>query len=567
MAFGSFSKDFTENLFTSVENRFITKYLPEASGDAVRVYLFGLYLCATKEDLDAENTAKLLHIPYPSFVEIYDFWEECGLVQVLSRDPLYVEYLPVSAAVGKPKPLRPEKYADFNRALFKLLQRAGKDLKPYEQQRILEFLENDPMEPEAFLLVVEYYVKKQGGKLTVAHLLNAAAKLVREHKYTYEQVEAEYADYRANEQELSRILQLLGIRRRLTDADYELYASWLADVDAGAVSACAETLKKGSMDTLGQLVAELKQHGIRTEEDARAYLKQRGILASAVFKVAQKLGVKVQNPRPYIEDHAAKWLKRGYDEESLVMVAAVALRLSYGISEFDALLDKLYAAGIVSTEQVKEYCAARTKQLRTLQSIQSVCGVIKKSESALDTIAAWSAWGFSDAMIAEAAKRSSNASSPIPYMNKLLTEWKNAGVFTPSAIPAEGPAAKVRSELAAASAIDERAVRENYYRSHREAALKKVARVKENALRDREFAEAERDIRTCERELAKAELYDPARAPGLREALEAAKKHRADAMLRLNISEEDFVPVFTCKKCSDTGFLPDGHICDCYPSS
>ena len=46
MSFTAFSKEFTANMFTSVENQFITKYLPQADGDAVRAYLYALYLCS-----------------------------------------------------------------------------------------------------------------------------------------------------------------------------------------------------------------------------------------------------------------------------------------------------------------------------------------------------------------------------------------------------------------------------------------------------------------------------------------------------------------------------------------
>ena len=45
MSFCSFSKDFDENAYTVIENRFISKYLPSADGFAVKVYLYGLYLC------------------------------------------------------------------------------------------------------------------------------------------------------------------------------------------------------------------------------------------------------------------------------------------------------------------------------------------------------------------------------------------------------------------------------------------------------------------------------------------------------------------------------------------
>ena len=128
MSFCTYSGEF-RNMFTSVENQFIVKYLPQADGDAVRVYLYGLYMCQCAEDFDGESAAKLLGIPYEKLKEIFAFWEECDLVHILSRDPLFVEYLPVNSAVGKPKTIRPEKYAEFNRTFYKILQRAGKEFK------------------------------------------------------------------------------------------------------------------------------------------------------------------------------------------------------------------------------------------------------------------------------------------------------------------------------------------------------------------------------------------------------------------------------------------------------
>ena len=37
---------------------------------------------------------------------------------------------------------------------------------------------------------------------------------------------------------------------------------------------------------------------------------------------------------------------------------------------------------------------------------------------------------------------------------------------------------------------------------------------------------------------------------------------RLDAM---NLTPEDLVVHHRCMKCSDTGFLPNGRMCDCYP--
>ncbi|MFQ7079509.1 MAG: hypothetical protein ACLRSW_17155 [Christensenellaceae bacterium] len=38
-----------------------------------------------------------------------------------------------------------------------------------------------------------------------------------------------------------------------------------------------------------------------------------------------------------------------------------------------------------------------------------------------------------------------------------------------------------------------------------------------------------------------------------------------ERMKALNITSEDLKPRYRCLKCSDTGFKPDGHQCDCYP--
>ena len=566
MSFAAFSKDFSSNMFTSVENQFITKYLPQADGDAVRVYLYGLYLCQVAGDFDAATCAKLLKLSEQKLVEIFSFWEECDLVRILSRSPLYVEYLPVNAAVGRPKTVRPEKYAAFNRELYQILQRAQKDFKPYEMQRILEFLENNPMEQQAFLLVAQYCAKKDGDKLSCSHILNKAAKLAREHKFTYEQVEADLADFHTRERELSRLFSLLGICRKPQENDYAHLEKWAAlGMEDGAVSACAEALGKGSLSTLDALVQELHEKGAHTAAEACEYLARRKEQADAVYKVARKLGVKVQNPRTYCEEYAEKWLERGYDGESLSALASLAMKLSYGFAEFDAMLDGLYTAGIVDEASVREYCAAREKQLKLLQKIQTACGVIKKTQSALDMIETWRSWNFSDEMILEAAKRASGASAPLPYMNKLLSEWKREGVQSPEAVPERpAPSAGVQYKSEAAISADARSERERWYASRRAAAQAHADRAARLARQDAEYVRAESAIKKGEIELAKAEVFSPQTLPAVRERLEKARAARAAALGRLGLSDADFVPRYACAKCSDTGFLPDGRMCDCY---
>ncbi len=565
MSFSNFSKSFTANMFTSVENQFITKYLPQADGDAVRVYLYGLYLCQCAEDFDAASTAKLLCLPLEKLIEIYDFWEECDLVHILSRDPLFVEYLPVNASIGKPKPVKAEKYAAFNRELYKLLQKSGTEFKPYEMQKILEFLENNPMEQQAFLLVAEYCAKKDGDKLSCSHILNKAAKMCRERKYTLEQAERELADFNDHERDLSKIFSCLGIYRKVQESDYEFLDKWLnAGIEAGAIISCAKSLKKGTLSTLGALLEELAEKNIFKAKDAEAYLVKREGLTAIVYAVAKRLGVKVQNPRPYAEEYAEKWLERGYDASSLSLIASFSMKLGYGFGEMDALVDTLYHGGIVDEESVKTYCSARDKDFRLLQSLQTECGVLKKTQSALDMVAAWKSWNFSDAMIKEAAKRSANASAPLPYMNKLLSEWKSKGIFTPATIP-ESPAHKAPVyQNEAAIAADMRGDRERYYAALHEQALDRAEKMRKKASQNEEFRRAESEMKECEIALARAEVYDSQKLPDLRRTLQELKERRKNALQAVGITESDLLPNYVCKKCSDTGFMKDGRMCDCY---
>lgn len=254
------------------------------------------------------------------------------------------------------------------------------------------------------------------------------------------------------------------------------------------------------------------------------------------------------------------------------MLAAYAMKLSYGFPEFDNLLDTLYAAGIVDEAGVKAYCAARDKQLKLLQRIQTVCGVVRKTQTALDMIETWRSWQFSDEMILEAARRSASAASPLPYMNKLLSEWKREGVFTAAAIPESSgsqTAPKQYTEYKSEAAIsaDARTERERYYATMRRRANAKAEQAIAAAEQDKQFAEAERAIKKGEIELAKAELFAPETLPDLRAKLQEAHLARRQAMTRLGFTEKDFTPQYACPKCSDTGFLPDGKMCDCYKGS
>ena len=141
MGLCSFSKDL-DNGYTIVVNKFITKYLPEANGFAVKVYLYGLYLCENREsDFSIKSMAEVLKTSEESIQEAFAFWEDYDLVEILARVPFTVQYLPVRSAIGRPKKIRYEKYADFNKELQRKMQKVGKFVSSNDYVKYMHFLE------------------------------------------------------------------------------------------------------------------------------------------------------------------------------------------------------------------------------------------------------------------------------------------------------------------------------------------------------------------------------------------------------------------------------------------
>ena len=68
----SYSKEFNLNSVTDIDNKFIDIYLPIATGDAVKVYLYGLFACKSEENLTLESFSKNLWINfvYLSIIDI-----------------------------------------------------------------------------------------------------------------------------------------------------------------------------------------------------------------------------------------------------------------------------------------------------------------------------------------------------------------------------------------------------------------------------------------------------------------------------------------------------------------
>ena len=336
------------------------------------------------------------------------------------------------------------------------------------------------------------------------------------------------------------------------------------------ILAAAKKLKRGSLNSLDLTLDELAEKGKLDAKEIEQYLTDREMLATLTFRLGRKLGVKVQNPATYIDEYVEKWYAYGFEESSLLDIALFCLKTERGSFEYmHETVKGLFKDGIVSVDGVKAFLKDKNAELKLFTKIQAICGSLRKSETNLSMISAWREWKFNDEMILEAAKRSASSASPIPYMNKILSEWKQGGVYALNAIPSATPTPSGNGKTHAfvnpiVEDINAKADRERHYALLREQALKRVDKAVAKANENKRFKTITAELAKLEIALAKAEVFEPANLPALEKQKFELLAERKEILTVLGIHESELVPQFVCVKCSDTGFLPNGKACDCY---
>lgn len=122
-----------------------------------------------------------------------------------------------------------------------------------------------------------------------------------------------------------------------------------------------------------------------------------------------------------------------------------------------------------------------------------------------------------------------------------------------------------KKAIAAANGLDEQAAFELYYAENRRRAEARAESMKERANADEQYRLANADMRRLEVQVEKARVLQPSVLDELIRRLKSAKMIRAERLTVLQMTEEDLEPRYTCSQCSDTGYLPDGKVCGCYP--
>ena len=178
-----FSFDEQAALFdvTPLPNQFILNYLPEASGDAVRVYLFGLVACYHHEAIsDLQQMARELNMTEDDIRAAYRYWERKGLVQRVADNPPQYRYQNIYQVMmtGAQAQIDPA-YEQFAEAIYGVFDNDrrlhGKDV-----SQCYEWVEQMHLPPDVVIAMMRHMVQKHGKNVSMKKAEQMAMRLADE---------------------------------------------------------------------------------------------------------------------------------------------------------------------------------------------------------------------------------------------------------------------------------------------------------------------------------------------------------------------------------------------------
>ena len=177
MSFCKFSTEYIAQNSTSVDNLFINAFLPYAPDVCVKVYLYGLSKCYCADSFDntLERFSKVLNLSEEDIEQVFLYWQELGLVQIIATEPFEVKYIPVKSAISKSKKFSEDKYAEFNAQVENMIK--GRMPSPNEFFEYYNVIETMHIEIPAMISIIKYCTMVKGESVGYPYIIAVAGNV------------------------------------------------------------------------------------------------------------------------------------------------------------------------------------------------------------------------------------------------------------------------------------------------------------------------------------------------------------------------------------------------------
>lgn len=448
---------------TSIENIFITEYLPAASGEQIKVYLYGLYQSQNGADnFGVAELAAALSLEEGQVLASLRYWERRRLVERVKDDPpTYVfHHLGQRFMTGQDQLSGDEHYIMFSEAVNTQLGSRRK-LRESDISMAYEWVEELQLPQEVVLMLLNHFADTRGAHFSFKSAQTTAVMMKEENITTTDEAEQYFSHSKKTHAGARGVLAEFNMRRLPTEPELALYRKWTEqwgfDKDA-ILLACQETVAANnpSFSYLNGILERLKnQLPSKEGSSVKKHLKQEGEDAALVREVLQELGKPGISPFTVLA--AYNELRKDHSHE-MILLAAKSVRSRGGM--FEDLLPRLQSWRNMNLTDHKKVVA----HLRSLKQYEVLMYTVfeqsgqegRAGENDLMMLKGWLEDGHSEALITEAARQARSARQKLQYINKVLANWKKEGIKTVDAAQkAPAPAAQGRGKKVAFQDYDQ----------------------------------------------------------------------------------------------------------------
>ncbi|MBP5466099.1 MAG: DnaD domain protein, partial [Clostridia bacterium] len=334
-----------------------------------------------------------------------------------------VKYLPINSVYAKPRRFKAEKYSDFTKGLQALLP--DRMISTNEYSEYFNVMETYSIAPDAMLMIAKYCADRKGSDISYRYVSKVAKDFGNRGVTTVEKVEKELSSYVFRTNEINKILKALSIRRAPDIDDLNYFKKWTTELsfEPENIVFAAKTLKKSSMEKLDALILELYSSKSFGKDEIASYCANKHSVYDLSIKFNRALSVYVEVLDAEIDTYINKWLSYGYNEETLTLIANKLFRDGKNTLEnADDTIERLRGRGIVDLSSVNDHFEEEKKTDEFLKKMLMTCGLNRRPIAwDRENLLIWKSWNFSEDMILEAAKTAAGKSSPVAYMNGVLS--------------------------------------------------------------------------------------------------------------------------------------------------
>lgn len=436
MALCSYSSKLALDSFTVIDNAFLNEFLPSASGDDVKVYLYGLNLCSNPnaEDNNLDTISKSLSLSEDDVVKAFSYWQEMGLVQIVSTNPFEVRYLPIRAHSGSLKLRDKAKYKDFNTQMQQVI--TGRMITPNEFNEYYTLIEVYHFEPEAIVMIAKYCTTIKSPSINYAYILAVAKDFASQGIKTLVTVEERFLEQEKSTAEIKQILSALGLKR---DADIEernLYLKWTNQFGfmQGVIVEVAKSLnKKGGFTKLDSLLTKFYEQQLFTISEINEFSEKREAMFEIAKTVSKNLGLSYQNYENVVDTYVSDWTNKGYEFETLVLISQYCFKQSLRTLEgMNTVIQKFFKLGLVSMASITQFITGILENDEKIKEVIDKAGLLRAVSSFdREVYKTWTIdWNYLHEQILLVAESSKGMANPITYLNKVLSNLHEQNIVS-----------------------------------------------------------------------------------------------------------------------------------------